>query len=133
MWQHSSLTFVILSCRSSRSQMFFKINVLQIFAIFTGKHLSWSLFFNIVADLNDFSYEYYIYRCFPMNITKFLRTPFFKDYLRWLLLLFFYFSNEMSCIDIRLKRDIHMLFRTPYESLTYANLCDMAIGKCRQI
>ena len=45
-----------------------------------------------------------------MNITKFLRTPFFKDYLRWLLLLFFYFSNEMSCIDIRLKRDIHMLF-----------------------
>ena len=133
MWQHSSLTFVVLSCRSSRSQMFFKINVLQIFAIFTGKHLSWSLFFNIVADLKDFSYEYYIYRCFPMNITKFLRTPFFKDYLRWLLLLFFYFTNEMSCIDIRLKRDIHMLFQTPYESLTYANLCDMAIGKCRQI
>ena len=30
--------------RSSRSQMFFKIAVLKIFAIFTGKHLCWSLF-----------------------------------------------------------------------------------------
>ena len=26
------------------------------------------------------------HRCFPVNITKFLRTPFFKEHLRWLLL-----------------------------------------------
>ena len=31
--------FIKSRCRSSRSQMFFKINVLKIFAIFTGKHL----------------------------------------------------------------------------------------------
>ena len=30
-------------CRSSRSQMFFKIGVLKNFALFTGKHLCWSL------------------------------------------------------------------------------------------
>ena len=30
--------------RSSRSQMFFKIDVLKNFANFTGKHLCWSLF-----------------------------------------------------------------------------------------
>ena len=30
-------------CRSSRSQMFFKIYVLKHFANFTGKHLCWSL------------------------------------------------------------------------------------------
>ena len=30
--------------RSSRSQMFFKISVLKNFALFTGKHLCWSLF-----------------------------------------------------------------------------------------
>ena len=30
--------------RSSRSKMFFKISVLENFAIFTGKHLCWSLF-----------------------------------------------------------------------------------------
>ena len=34
--------------RSSRSQMFFKIGVLKNFAIFTGKHLCWGLFFNRV-------------------------------------------------------------------------------------
>ena len=33
-----------LRFRSSRSQMFFKIGVLKNFAIFTGKHLCWSLF-----------------------------------------------------------------------------------------
>ena len=30
--------------RNSRSQMFFKINVLKNFAMFIGKHLCWSLF-----------------------------------------------------------------------------------------
>ena len=32
-----------LGDRSSRSQMFFKIDVLKHFTIFTGKHLCWSL------------------------------------------------------------------------------------------
>ena len=41
----------ILKYRNSRSQMFFKIDVLKIFAIFTGKHLCWSLFFNKVTGL----------------------------------------------------------------------------------
>ena len=31
-------------CRSSRSQMFFKIDILKTFVIFTGKRLCWSLF-----------------------------------------------------------------------------------------
>ena len=44
---------------SSRSQIFFKIGVLKHFAIFTGKHLSEGG------------------KCFPVNIEKFLRTPFF--------------------------------------------------------
>ena len=26
------------------------------------------------------------HRCFPVNFVKFLRTPFFREYLRWLLL-----------------------------------------------
>ena len=34
----------VLSIRSSRLQMFFKIGVLKNFANFTGKHLCWSLF-----------------------------------------------------------------------------------------
>ena len=37
--------------RCSRSQMFLKIDVLKNFAIFTGKHLSWSLISNKVVAL----------------------------------------------------------------------------------
>ena len=50
--------------------MFFKIGVFKNFAIFTGKHLCWSLFLI----------------CCPVNVTKFLRTSFFTEHLRWLLL-----------------------------------------------
>ena len=37
--------------QSSHSQMFFKVGVLKIFAIFIGKHLRWGLFFNNSAGL----------------------------------------------------------------------------------
>ena len=50
-------------------QQFFKIGLLKNFAIFTGKHLSWSQ-----------------HKCFPVNIPKYLRTAFFIEHLRWLLL-----------------------------------------------
>ena len=33
-----------LLCRNSRSQMFFKVDVLKNFVIFTAKYLRWSLF-----------------------------------------------------------------------------------------
>ena len=39
------LTHSSPSDRSNRSQMFFEIVILKNFAIFTGKHLCWSLFF----------------------------------------------------------------------------------------
>ena len=42
--------------RSSRSQMFFKIGVLKIFVIFTGKRLCWSLFKKTTTQV--FSSEY---------------------------------------------------------------------------
>ena len=48
--------------RSSRSQMFFKIGVLKIFVIFTGKRLCWSLFLKRLQ-----------HRCFPVNIVKFFK------------------------------------------------------------
>ena len=66
--RHSSA--VVHSCSSSRSQMFFKIGVLKIFAIFTGKHLRYSLFLIKFKDLKETS------RCFNVNIAKFLRTAF---------------------------------------------------------
>ena len=65
--------------RSSCSQMFFKIGVLENSAIFTGKHLCWSFFFFFKKKILQ-------YRCFHVNIAKFLRTAFFIENLRWLLL-----------------------------------------------
>ena len=65
----------------------FKIGVLKNFAIFTGKHLCWSLFlikypaFRATTLLKeDFN------TCFSANIAKFLRIMFYIERLRWLLL-----------------------------------------------
>ena len=55
--------------RSSCSQIFLKIGVLKILAIFTEKHLCWSLFIE-----NRFQH-----RRFSVNIAKFLRTAFLQN------------------------------------------------------
>ena len=65
------------ACRSSRSQMFFKIGVLKNFAIFTGKHLCWSL-----LQACNFIKKRLQHRCFPVHIAKFSGTPFFTKHLR---------------------------------------------------
>ena len=56
--------------RSSRSQMFYKIGVLEKFAKFTGKHLCWS----------HFSIK--LHTCFPIIFVKFSRTAIFQSPLK---------------------------------------------------
>ena len=58
--------------RSTRSQMFFKIAVLNIFVKFTGKRLCQRLVFNNIAGLK----QRLLHRCFPVNFAKILRTTF---------------------------------------------------------
>ena len=67
--------------RSSRPEVFGKRGVLRNFAKFTGKHLCRSLFFNIVAGLRPTTFLKKIlrYRCFPVNLVKFLRKPFLQN------------------------------------------------------
>ena len=65
----ASLVFVKNSCKSSRWQMLFKIGVLKNFAIFMEKDLCWSL---LLIKLQAF-------RCFPVNIAKFLRAAVFVE------------------------------------------------------
>ena len=60
--------------------MFYKKSVLRDFAKLTGKHLCQSLFFNEVLKNRLWD------RCFSVNFAKLLRTPFFMEHLRWLLL-----------------------------------------------
>ena len=62
--------------RSSRSQMFFKIAVLKNYIIFTGKRKCCSLFSIMLKD----------WSATLLLSAKFLRTGFFIEHLRWLLL-----------------------------------------------
>ena len=71
-----------------QKEPFLKITVPKNLAIFIGKHLRWSLFFNKVAGLKvcTFIKNRFQRRCFPMNIAKFLRAAFFIEHF-WQLLL----------------------------------------------
>ena len=69
----------------SRLEVFCKKGVLKNLAKLTGKHLCWSLFFNKVAGLRlaTLLKKRLQHWCFPVNFAKFLRTPFFIEYLRY--------------------------------------------------
>ena len=62
-------------------KVFCKKGVLINFAKFIVKHLCQSLFFNKVAGLRPETLlkRRLWHRCFPMNIAKFLRTPFLEN------------------------------------------------------
>ena len=104
---------LLVSFKSSRLQMFFKIGVLKNFTMFKGKHLCWSYFLIqlqgwrpaivLKRDFNTGALLWILqnlvslwpatllkkrpqHRCFPVNITKCLRIAFFMEHLRCLLL-----------------------------------------------
>ena len=55
--------------------MFFKIRVPKNFVIFTGKHFCWSHFL-IKLEACNLIKKRPQHRCFPLSVTKFLRTAF---------------------------------------------------------
>ena len=77
---------VLITCRSSRSQMFFKIGALKNFAKFKGKLLCRSLFFNKVSGVRLVILLKMILRQrrFPVNYAEFFRTHFSVEHLQWL-------------------------------------------------
>ena len=74
--------------RSSRLEVFCRKGVVSNFEKFTGKHFCQSLLFNKVAGLRTVTLlkKRFCYRCFPVNFSKFLKTPSITEHLRWLLL-----------------------------------------------
>ena len=68
----------ITTDRSSLLEVFCKKGVLRNFAKFAGKHLCHSCFFNKVFLLKNRLWH----RCFPVNFSKFIRTPFFTEHLQ---------------------------------------------------
>ena len=89
--QHIHVTSVNSIFRSSRSHIFFKIDVLKNSDNCTGKHLRWSLFL-----INFFSKMRLQHKRFLAKFTKYLRTPFLKENLRWLLLYFSVFQQSFN-------------------------------------
>ena len=64
-----------------------KKGVLRNFTKFTGKHLRQSPFFNKVGSSKATLLKTRLWhRCFPLNFTEFLRTPFVQNTFGWLLL-----------------------------------------------
>ena len=90
----------LATSRSSRPEVFCKEDFLRNFVKFTGKHLCQSLFFNKVAGLRPATLlkKRLWHRCFPVNLTKFLRTPFFIKHLWWLLL---YLLHTWDKLNVR--------------------------------
>ena len=82
-------------------EVFCKKGILINFASFTGKHLCHSLFFNKVAGLRSATLlkKRLWHRCFPVNVAKFLRTPFLQSTSRRMLL-------------TKIDKTEEMLFRT---------------------
>ena len=58
--------------RGSHLQMFFNINILKMFAIFTRKHLCWSLF---LIKLQAFRTEHCFYRTLPVAASVYKVDP----------------------------------------------------------
>ena len=84
-----------INYRSSHQSCSVKIGVLRSFTKFTGKHMCQSLFFNNVAGLRPATLlkKEVWYECFlPVNLAKFLRTPFLQNTSGQLLLKSFSFS-----------------------------------------
>ena len=89
--------------RSSHRRCSVRKGLLRNFAIFTGKHLCQSLFFNKVAGPRSAALlEKRLWcRCFPLCFAKFLRTPFLQITSgRLLLYLEFITSFPKSCLQM---------------------------------
>ena len=87
--------FLKNTSRSNRLHVFFKIGVLKSFTNFTGKHLCWILLLKKLAGWRPATLFKKIlqHRYFPVKFEKFLRSPFFTEHLRWLLLHLRYFAT----------------------------------------
>ena len=107
--------------------MFFKIGALQNFANFTEKHLCQSLFFNKVAQLRPATYTGF-FLCYLRN---FLRTPFFTEHLRWLLLDRIYLTQEFYFQNkIKLDRVKNWLLKI-YGNFGDIVLLELSLCLCR--
>ena len=97
--------------RSSCSQMFFKIVVLETSANFTEKHLCLGLFLIQlqVSGLQLFLKKETLTQVFFCEIFEIFKNTFFTEHLRWLLLVFWLRKVYRICIYLILFFSFHYL------------------------
>ena len=108
----------IFSIRSSHQRCSIIKGVLRNFARFTGKHLCQDLFFDKVSGLWPATLlkRRLWHRCFPVNFTKFLRTPFLQNtYGRLLLLSLTFYLNLLTQVKFEIQLILKKLHLTAYK------------------
>ena len=89
-YKYSNNFFYFFFCNfiRSRPNVFCKKGFLRNFTKYTGKHLCQSLFLNKVTALTPATLlkKRLWHRYFPADFVKFLRTPFYREHVWWLLL-----------------------------------------------
>ena len=98
--------YCLLCYKSSYREVFCKKVVLRNFAKLTGKHLCQRLFFNKTAGLRPATlFKKRLWqRCFLVNFANSLRTPFFTEHFRWLVLLLDEMQNTKKDENARIER-----------------------------
>ena len=127
---HSAFIYVSNSSlfiyRSSGSEVSCRKGVLRNFAKYTGKHLCQSLFFNEVAGIRPvtLSKKRPWHSYFLVNFAKFLRTPFFTEKFRWLLLYMIdYYQSFASQASGKCFFDVCVFYFTGFRQVFLRCLC----------
>ena len=90
--------------KSCHPEVFYKKDALKNFTKFTGKHLCRNHFFYKVAGLRPATLlkKRFGHVCFPVNIVKFLRSPFYRTHSSGCLELYQKALVEFSCEKYKL-------------------------------
>ena len=106
--------------RSSRLEVFCRKVFLRNLEKFTGKHLFQSLVFNKVVGLRTVTLlkKRPWHRCFPVNFSKFLRTPSVTEHLWWLLL-----KTPVNQLIFREELVGLQLYHSRTFSMKFSNMC----------
>ena len=115
--------------RSSRLEVFCRKGVLTNFKKFTGKHLCQGLLFNKVAGLRTLTLlkKRFWYRCFPVNFSKFLKTPSITENLRWLLL-----KTPVNQLIFREELvDLQLYYSRTFSQEVFKHMCFKHFKACK--